>query len=294
MDPLFAAGMRAVLAAVGLVALVGLTFGDVFRGMFTPPAVTMAHPQALSPVAYPGAYAPYQTITYAEPAVYTQTETVDGGRSGFSDVALLALVGAAVGAAVAHASSGGSSPEVNAAVAEPDVESATAATRIAALAVGGQGLAPAGRAGEGMESLKGGMTQDELEALAKDLFPPLGYWDPLNLAKADFWNQGNEATIGFLRHGEIKHGRVALGEALPRLAKTQIILVLGGFEYYGEAGLTENPKHKHYMKGGKPGVYPSFLEEPFPAPHPVPFALFDPFELQKGKSDEWKAGRLKS
>ena len=64
----------------------------------------------------------------------------------------------------------------------------TKAARIAALAVGGQGLAPAGRAGEGMESLQGGMTQDELEALAKDLFPPLGYWDPLNLAKADCYN----------------------------------------------------------------------------------------------------------
>jgi hypothetical protein len=47
------------------------------------------------------------------------------------------------------------------------------------------------------------------------------------------------------------------------------------------------------MRGGKPGVYPSFKEEPFPAPHPVPFALFDPFGLQKGKSDEWKATRLR-
>jgi hypothetical protein len=86
---------------------------------------------------------------------------------------------------------------------------------------------------------------------------------------------------------------VALWAGLPRLAKTQIILVLGWFEYYGEAGLTENPNLKHYMRGGKPGVYPSFKEEPFPAPHPVPFSLFDPFGLQKGKSAEWKAERLK-
>jgi hypothetical protein len=86
---------------------------------------------------------------------------------------------------------------------------------------------------------------------------------------------------------------VELWENLPRVAKFQMILVLGWFEYYGEAALSENPKYKHYMRGGKPGVYPAFKEEPFPAPHPVPFNLFDPFGLQKGKSDEWKAERLR-
>merc|ERR1719201_2408841 len=190
-----------------------------------------------------------------------------------------------------------------------------AAARVATLAV------------EGVPAPAPSSAKDDLVTLAKDLNPVVGYWDPLNLAEADFWGTGNEATIGFLRHAEIKHGRVAMAafvgylahangvhfpwkmpgdelcgvgcdpvalwEALPRLAKTQIILVLGWFEYYGEAGLSENPKHKHYMRGGKPGVYPSFLEEPFPAPHPVPFSLFDPFGLQKNKSDEWKAERLK-
>ena len=40
------------------------------------------------------------------------------------------------------------------------------------------------------------------------------------------------------------------------------------------------------MRGGKPGAFPSLKKE---IPHPIPFELFDPFNLQKNKSDEWKA-----
>merc|ERR1719261_1343697 len=49
---------------------------------------------------------------------------------------------------------------------------------------------------------------DDLKDFVKELNPVVGYWDPLNLADCDFWDQGNEATVGFLRHAEIKHGRV--------------------------------------------------------------------------------------
>jgi hypothetical protein len=45
----------------------------------------------------------------------------------------------------------------------------------------------------------------DLEAMAKKLNPILGFYDPLNLAEANFWGAGNEATIGFLRHSEIKY-----------------------------------------------------------------------------------------
>jgi hypothetical protein len=48
-------------------------------------------------------------------------------------------------------------------------------------------------------------TKADLEAMAKKLNPIVGFWDPLNLAEAEFWGASNEATIGFLRHAEIKY-----------------------------------------------------------------------------------------
>ena len=50
----------------------------------------------------------------------------------------------------------------------------------------------------------------DLEALAKEQNPVLGYWDPIGLADVDLWGQGEEASIAWLRHAEIKHGRIAM------------------------------------------------------------------------------------
>ena len=52
--------------------------------------------------------------------------------------------------------------------------------------------------------------QGDLESLAKGLNPAVGFYDPLGLADGDFWGSGNEATIGFLREAEVKHGRIAM------------------------------------------------------------------------------------
>ena len=46
----------------------------------------------------------------------------------------------------------------------------------------------------------------------------------------------------------------------------------------------------HYMRGGKPGYFPTFAQ----LPHPVPFNLFDPFGLSKNASPEKKAAGLRA
>jgi hypothetical protein len=94
----------------------------------------------------------------------------------------------------------------------------------------------------------------------------------------------------------------ALWENIPFGAKLQIILAVGFFEIYSEAMMSAPGQGGHYMRGGKPGYFPPFKgsangclgdEEGRPiVPHPVPFNLYDPFDLNAKKSDEWKAKKL--
>merc|ERR1719235_2035820 len=165
-------------------------------------------------------------------------------------------------------------------------------------------------------------TKADLEALAKDLNPAVGFWDPLALSDYSFWGTSQEATIGFLREAEIKHGRIAMfgfvgyivhandirwpwdkvamsvptglspqatWDAIPEAAKWQIILTIAFFEFWRENSyVLEQEGEKHYMRGGKPGYFPTFDA----LPHPVPLNLFDPFGFSKSASAEKKAKGL--
>jgi len=166
-------------------------------------------------------------------------------------------------------------------------------------------------------------SKSDLEVLAKKLNPVINFYDPLNLAEADFWGQGEEATIGFLRHAEIKHGRVAMAafvgycvqsnfhfpwaqtlaggmhpsvdigpeaqwDATPMNAKLQILGLIGVLELWDECG--GGGEAVHYMRGGKPGKYPSFTV--FRDTVHFVFDLYDPFGFNKKMSEETKERRL--
>jgi len=79
-------------------------------------------------------------------------------------------------------------------------------------------------------------------------------------------------------------------DALPTAAKVQIICVVGFLEMHGENSLAlEADGQKHYVRGGKPGYYPSFQGR---YPHPVPLDLWDPFGFTKKLSPERKEKAL--
>jgi len=165
-------------------------------------------------------------------------------------------------------------------------------------------------------------TKADLEALATKSNPLLNYFDPLNLGSADFYGMGNEATIGWLRQSEIKHGRIAMfafvgycvqsnfvfpwpqtlagtphpsadlvpeaqWDAIPAAAKWQIFVVISALELWDECGGGYLP---HYTQGRKPGQYPSFGK--FRDNIHFVLDLYDPFGFSKNRSDADKENGL--
>ena len=160
-------------------------------------------------------------------------------------------------------------------------------------------------------------TKADLEALAKQCNPAVGFWDPLGCLNFDFWKLGQEGTIGYLRHAEIKHGRVAMAgflgywaqstdfisgphnnlpyrgyepgltppeqwDAIPLIGKVQIITFVGMLESYGEL------LPQHYTKGGVPGYYP-----PIKGARPeILLNLWDPFNFMARMTPEAKKAGL--
>jgi len=168
-------------------------------------------------------------------------------------------------------------------------------------------------------------TVADLKVLAEKLNPTVGYYNPTPLAEMGFWGKSQESTIGFLRQAEIKHGRVAMAafvgfvvqsnfcfpwdmtleglsyadvaaaggpaaqfDAIPTVAKLQILGLIGLLEIWSESNYAQAAMgNKHYMSGGKPGVFPSFapLRETIGQP---PLDLFDPFGFSKKATAEKK------
>merc|ERR1719163_636502 len=151
---------------------------------------------------------------------------------------------------------------------------------------------------------------------------PLSSAPSMGFGDLPLWNQDEEAVIGWLRHAEIKHGRVAMAgfvgycihangikfpfagpqsvvpdglsapevwDAIPFLAKLQIIGAIGMLEHISEdKNFLAADGMKHYMRGGKPGYMPSFSANV----HPMPLNLWDPFKFTNKLSEADKAKKL--
>jgi hypothetical protein len=172
-------------------------------------------------------------------------------------------------------------------------------------------------------SVKVAAAKDDLVALAEantDSLSP-GFWDPLGCADIDFWGLGQEGTIGYLRHAEIKHGRVAMAaflgycaqctdlvkgehsilpyrnyvadvspqeqwDNIPLIGKLQIFTLVGMLESYGEGAGSDASEYTHYTKGGLPGYFPPIKGKG--AVTPLPLDLFDPFGILPSQTPEEK------
>jgi len=173
----------------------------------------------------------------------------------------------------------------------------------------------------------------DLKTLAKDLNPTVGFWDPMRLAETfTLPEESQDASIGFLRHAEVKHGRVAMAgfvgyiihengirwpfplstqlpdyssfdglsapavwDALPEVAKIQIVLGVGLLEFLGEyEGFYKKAGTKHYMRGGTPGYYPPIKSKMGEGQYVFPLDLWDPLGFTSKLSPEKKAASLRA
>jgi len=152
------------------------------------------------------------------------------------------------------------------------------------------------------------LAMDELKAIASAANPVVNYFDPIDLVNAPI-SENKAETIAWLRHAEIKHGRVAMAafvgywvqsqgitwnsdatwpvdvgypeaqwDALSTDLKYYIILSVGALEIIDEAD-----QKGHYTMGGKePGRHPIFQRKTNASAE----------KLSEGKIKEINNGRL--
>jgi len=198
-------------------------------------------------------------------------------------------------------------------------------TTVLALALGTASAFVAPAAPAAASALNG--AKDDLVAYAESnpvaLGSGIGFWDPLGVTNIDFWGLGEEGTIGYLRHAEIKHGRVAMAaflgfcaqstplvsgehtfapyrgyvagctpqeqwDNIPLYGKLQIFTLIGMLESYGE-GAGSPDGYVHYTKGGQPGFFPEIAGRG--GGGQVSLNLWNPFDLPGGPSSLDAAGK---
>merc|ERR1712129_191723 len=91
-------------------------------------------------------------------------------------------------------------------------------------------------------------------------------------------------TLGGMTYSDIAAAGSppAQWDAVPTNAKWQIFFFIAGLELWSECAMD-----KHYMRGGKPGDFPSFEPIRKEIGHPT-LDLFDPFGISKNKTPEQK------
>mmetsp|Transcript_16933 Transcript_16933/g.18813 ORF Transcript_16933/g.18813 Transcript_16933/m.18813 type:complete len:246 (-) Transcript_16933:72-809(-) len=172
-------------------------------------------------------------------------------------------------------------------------------------------FSPSKAASSGLTQLSS--SKDDLIGFAEKCNPVVKFFDPSNLTNGNFWNRGEDATIGWLRQSEIKHSRVAMAafvgycvqsnyvfpgafhmdgtgapgpefspeqqwDMIPEAAKWQIFGFIALLEIWDEMGGNDGAL-PHYTKGRKPGQYPPFNKY---------IDLYDPFGFSKTRTDEAK------
>lgn len=164
--------------------------------------------------------------------------------------------------------------------------------------------------------------QRELKSFAADS-GIVDFFDPLQLSDQQFWGLSNAATIKFLRHAEMKHGRIAMlgclgytiqangwtfpwateahgfppseisppdqWDLLDPFGKFQLFFFIGALELWSEAA----PGAPHYMQtGGVPGKFPPFTTKSGTRLLGLPADLWDPLGSIAAMDDKTKAAKL--